>query len=54
VINSEGRYFGSIIYEEYITENLSLNFFSTSLEQGKEAKTEEVTTTLDYPQTPVN
>jgi len=32
IIDAKGRYFGSLIYEEYTTEELSLNFFSSSTE----------------------
>jgi len=38
IIDSKGRYFGSLIYEEFTTEELSLNFFSAQTEQWADQK----------------
>ena len=43
------RLFGSVIYEDYSTDDLSLNFFTASLEERSEAENER-----DYPQQPLS
>jgi hypothetical protein len=45
-ITKSGRFFGSVIYEEYGTDELILNFITSKLQKPEEAP-------LDYPQSPV-
>ena len=54
IIDSKGRYLSSIIYEEYTTEELSLNFFSAYTDRCKEwTEKKEEEKQLDYPQSPL-
>lgn len=48
VVTADGRFFGSIIYEEYGTDELCLNFVTSTLQRYSEGDAE-----LDYPQQPV-
>ena len=54
-ITEKGRYFGSVIYEEYGTDELCLNFVTAEVKDivkktGDENENEEEQVTLDYPQ----
>ena len=42
-IDSNGRFFGSVIYEEYLSDELVLNFVTAPLDR------EENDTSYDYP-----
>ena len=48
VVTADGRFFGSIIYEEYGTDELCLNFVTSTMQRYSEGDAE-----LDYPQQPV-
>ena len=42
-IDSNGRFFGSVIYEEYLSDELVLNFVTAPLDCGESKKS------YDYP-----
>ena len=49
-INSDGRFFSSVIYEEMGTDELRLNFVTSTINESKQDDIED----LDYPQQPVD
>ena len=54
MVTKSGRVFGSVIFEEYGSDELSLNFFTADMPRMKDTKEEMLAEdkVLDYPQSP--